>query len=108
MAGADTLLAGPYGPHVAILVMALATYLCRIAGVVIMSRVSLTPAIERGLAALPGSIVAATVAPLALKAGPAGILAVVSAILVARLARNELLALVAGLAVAAGARAVGL
>lgn len=108
MAAADGLLAGPAGPWLAILAMAVTTYLLRIGGVLIMSRVRITPRVERALAALPGSIVAATVVPIAIKAGPAAILGVGAAILTARLTRNELAALLAGLLVAAGARAAGL
>ncbi len=52
---------GPWGPYIAILAMALATYLCRISGVVLMGFIPLTPQVRRGLAALPGSIVFATV-----------------------------------------------
>ena len=108
MAGAESWLAGPAGPAAAIAAMALASYLCRIAGVVLMSRVRLTPSVERALAALPGSIVAATVVPIALTAGPPAILGVIAALGATRLVHNELAALAAGIAVAAGARALGL
>ena len=108
MAGAEGVLAGPWGPAIAIAAMALSTYLCRVAGVVIMSRVRITPAMERALVALPGSIVAATVAPLALKAGIPGILGVLTAVATAKLLHNELAALVFGLVVAASLRALAL
>ncbi len=65
----DALLAGPAGPWIAILALALVTYLCRASGVVLMSRVRLTPRVERGLRALPGSIVVATAVPTGLSAG---------------------------------------
>ena len=51
--------------------MVLATYLCRIGGVVLMSRVRITPRVERGLRALPGSIIVATILPLVLDGGHA-------------------------------------
>ncbi|WP_375459619.1 AzlD family protein [uncultured Enterovirga sp.] len=108
MAAVDGLIAGPAGPWLAILGMAFATYLLRIGGGLIMSRIRITPAVERALDALPGSIVAATVVPIAIKAGPAAILGVVTAIVTARLTRSELAALVLSLVVAAGARALGL
>lgn len=95
---------GSYGPALAIAAMTLATYLCRISGVVLMSFVRLTPGVRRALAALPGSIVAATVVPLAARSGldaVAGILAGLAAMI---LSRNELVALLAGLAVAAAFR----
>lgn len=98
----------PYGNVLAIAAMALATYLCRISGVVLMSRIRLTPRLGRALAALPGSIVAATVVPVALRSGPDAILGVVAGIVTMRLVRNELAALLAGLAVAAAVRALAL
>lgn len=98
----------PYGAAMAIAAMAVATYLCRVAGVLIMSRVRITRPIERALGALPGSIVAATIVPIALRSGPAAIAGIVAGIVVMRLVRNELAALVAGLGIAALARAIGL
>lgn len=97
-----------YGAVLAIAAMALATYLCRVAGVLIMSRVRITRRVERALGALPGSIVAATIVPIALRSGPAAVAGIVAAIVVMRLARNELAALLAGLGVAALVRASGL
>ncbi|NNM74606.1 AzlD domain-containing protein [Enterovirga sp. DB1703] len=84
--------------------MAAATYLCRVSGVVLMSRVRLTPAVQRALAALPGSIVAATVLPIAARSGPDAIAGIVAGVLTMALVRNEVLALAAGLGVAAGIR----
>src|SRR5215203_2973108 len=102
------LIAGPAGPYVAIAAMTLATYLCRASGVVLMSRVRLTPAIERALRALPGSIVVATVLPIALRAGVPAVLGLVAALAVMVRTRQELPSLVAGLAAVAAARALGL
>ncbi|HEV2557985.1 MAG TPA: AzlD domain-containing protein [Microvirga sp.] len=95
-------------PAIAILAMATATYLCRASGVVLMSRIAITPRIERALRALPGSIVAATVLPLALDGGPPALLGIAAAVVVMRLTRFELAALVAGLAAVALLRAAGL
>ncbi len=95
----------PFGSLFAIAAMALATYLCRISGVVLMSRIRLTPRVQRGLSALPGSIVVATVLPIAVRTGPDAIGGVVAAILSMRIVKNELVALLVGLAVAAGIRA---
>ena len=103
----NSLLAGSAGPYLAIAAMAVATYLCRAAGVVLMSRVRLTPAVERALRALPGSIVVATVLPIIIKAGAAAILGLTVALLVMSVARNELLALLAGLLAVSAARALG-
>jgi uncharacterized membrane protein len=98
---------GGWGSLIAILAMALATYLCRISGVVMMGFIPLTPAVRRGLAALPGSIVVATVLPLIERLGPAAAFALVAAIGSMVLRRSELLALVVGMAAVAGARALG-
>jgi uncharacterized membrane protein len=103
----NSLLAGSAGPYLAIVAMAVATYLCRAAGVVLMSRVRLTPAVERALRALPGSIVVATVLPIIIKAGAAAILGLAAALLVMSIARNELLALLAGFVAVSAARAFG-
>lgn len=98
----------PLGPALAITAMVLATYICRISGVLLMSRVRLTPGVERALRALPGSIVVATVLPIALASGPEALVAVTAGIATAYLTRNDLAALVAGLAVAAALRALPL
>jgi len=101
-------LTGPWGPTIATLAMAVATYLCRAAGVVLMSRIPITPRVERGLRALPGSIVVATVLPVAVQGGATTSLALVAALAVMTLLRNELAALVGGLGVVSLMRAVGL
>jgi uncharacterized membrane protein len=104
---AETLAGGPIGTALAILAMAAATYGCRVAGVLLMRRVRLTPTVERALAALPGSIVAATVVPLAFRSGPAAIGGILAGVAVMAIVRQEIVALIAGLACAAGLRAFG-
>jgi uncharacterized membrane protein len=104
----DAALAGPAGPWIAILALALVTYLCRASGVVLMSRVRLTPRVERGLRALPGSIVVATALPTGLTAGLPGFLGLATAAAVMALTRFELAAVLAGLGVVAAGRALGL
>lgn len=104
----DALLAGPAGPWIAILALALVTYICRASGVVLMSRVRLTPRVERGLRALPGSIVVATAIPTGLSAGLPGLLGLVTAAGVMALTRFELAAVLAGMGVVAVGRLVGL
>ena len=100
------LMAGPWGSTLVIASMALATYLCRIAGVAIMSRVRITPRIERGLRALPGSIIMATILPVALDNGPPAILALTATIAAMIATRNELVSLLAGLGALAVIRAL--
>jgi uncharacterized membrane protein len=103
-----TEIGGAPGAALAILLMCVATYLCRVAGVAVMSRVRLTPAVERGLRALPGCIMAAIVVPIGVASGVAAVLGISAAVAAMALRRNELLALSTGLAVVAGARALGL
>jgi uncharacterized membrane protein len=98
---------GPWGALIAIMAMALASYLCRISGVVLMGFIPLTPHVRRGLAALPGCIIAATVLPLIERLGPAAAVALLAAIGSMILRRNELLALVVGMSVIAALRAFG-
>ena len=99
---------GAYGAALAIGAMAVATYICRVSGVLLMSRVRLTPAVQRALAALPGSIVAATVLPIAVRSGPDAIAGIVAGVVAMALIRNEVVALAAGLSVAAAMRFTGL
>ncbi len=96
-----------WGAFAAIGAMALASYLCRISGVVLMGFIPLTPHVRRGLAALPGSIVVATVLPLIERLGLAAALALLAAVGSMVLRRSELLALLVGMAVISGARALG-
>jgi uncharacterized membrane protein len=93
------------GTLAAILAMAAVTYLCRISGYGLMGFVPLTPAVRRGLAALPGSIVLATLVPLIEKSGLAAAVAIVAAVIAMILTRREFVALIVGLAVVAGLRA---
>ncbi len=102
------LLGGPVGPILAILLMGVATYLCRSSGVVLMSRVRITPRVERALRALPGCIVVSTVLPIVADAGPAAALGLAAALLVMIRLRFELAALAVGLVVVWAARGWGL
>ncbi|MBF9234996.1 AzlD family protein [Microvirga alba] len=97
MTAIDTLIAGPWGATFAIAAMTVATFLCRIAGMVVMSRVRITPRVERGLRALPGSIILATILPVVLDNGVPAILALSATILAMVLTRLELVGLAAGL-----------
>ncbi|MDF2812461.1 MAG: branched-chain amino acid transporter [Microvirga sp.] len=100
--------AGPWGSVLAIAAMTLATYLCRVGGVVLMTRVRITPRVERGLRALPGSIIVATILPLILDGGIPAILSIGIAVIAMVLTRTELAGLVAGLGTLSLLRAFGL
>jgi uncharacterized membrane protein len=103
----DGLLAGPAGPLAALLAMALATYACRVSGVAVMSRVRVTPRVERALRALPGSIIVATAVPVGVAAGPAGVAGLVVAAATMKLTGFELAAILAGIGTVAAGRALG-
>jgi uncharacterized membrane protein len=92
----------------AIALMALATVLTRLGGFWMMAHVPLTRRVRRMLEALPGSVIAATVLPVAVHAGSAAMIAIAAAVGVMIVARNELVAMAVGVAVAALARAAGL
>jgi uncharacterized membrane protein len=96
------------GALAAILAMVVATYAMRAGGFWLMQHVPLTARLRRMLEALPGSVVVATVLPIAVREGPVAGLAIGAAGAVMLLWRNDLLAVVTGMAVAAAARAAGL
>lgn len=91
-----------------ILGMAAVTYALRIGGFLIMSRVAITPRVRRGLEALPGAIIVATVLPVALAGGVTALIGIVVAAVTMALVRQDLAAVVAGVGAAAFARSLGL
>jgi uncharacterized membrane protein len=97
-----------FGAFAAIVAMGLATYSMRAGGFWLMGHVPLTPFVRRMLAALPGSVIAATVLPIIAKTGPVAVLAVLAAGAVMVIRRNDFLAVIAGMAVATLARAMGM
>lgn len=103
---------GAIEPHhlgaLAIVAMAVATNLMRATGFWVMSYVPLTPRLLRMLEALPGSIVAAVVLPIAANGGPAVALAIIAALIGMTASRNELLAIFIGMVTAASIRSVGI
>lgn len=101
------IIAGPWGSAFAILAMGVATFLCRIAGALVISRMALTPRMERGLRALPGSVIVATILPVTLDNGPAGIVSLTATAAAMAVTRKELISLAAGLGTLSGLRALG-
>lgn len=81
-----------------ILGMAVATYASRAAGLMLMSRMSPGPRMERFMRAIPGAILASIIAPSALAAGPAEALATGVTALAAWRFRNLPLAMAVGVA----------
>jgi uncharacterized membrane protein len=100
-------IASPWGSVLAIAAMTLVTFLCRIAGVVVMSRVRITPRIERGLRALPGSIILATILPVVIDNGLPAIIALTAAIVAMAVTRIDIVGLVVGLGTLSIIRAFG-
>jgi uncharacterized membrane protein len=94
--------------YLAIAAMAAVTYLCRISGVAIMKHVHTTPRIQRALRALPGSVVIATVLPIAVETGAPAAFGLATGIGVMALTRIEFAALLAGLGAVVLARSLGL
>ncbi len=88
-------------------VIAVVTYITRVGGLVIMSRMSITKRIERSLGALAGSVLVAIVAPATLEGDLAAKAAVVAAIVIMLLTRNAVLAMGSGLVAAVAIRFAG-
>ncbi|MPR08771.1 AzlD family protein [Microvirga tunisiensis] len=107
MSSLGAVIASPWGSVIAIAAMTLVTFLCRIAGVVVMSRVRLTPRIERGLRALPGSIILATILPVVIDNGPPAIIALSAAIVAMAVTRIDIVGLLVGLGTLSIIRAFG-
>ena len=82
-----------------ILGMALVTYLTRIGGLWLMSRVSLSGRLKAWLEYLPGTILVAIVAPAVLGAGLAEVGAALATLLVAIRTRNVLVSMLVGVGV---------
>lgn len=98
----------PYGTLIALIAMAGVTYLCRASGVIFMNRISIGPRLARALRALPGSIVIATILPIAAQAGTPAFIGIAAAIGAMVVTRMEVAAIVAGLVAIAAMRALGL
>ena len=92
----------------AIAAMTAVTLSLRLGGYFLMSYVTVTARVRRMLDALPGSVIAAAVLPVALQGGAVAIVAVVLAMLAMYLSRSDIVAIVVGVGTAALLRAVGL
>ena len=92
----------------AIAIMGCLTFLIRVGGYWLMGYVQLTERKRRMLEALPGSIVAAVVLPIAANNGAAGLLAIGIAVAGMLLSGSTLVGVTAGIAAAALARYAGL
>ncbi len=84
----------------AVLVLALTTYLTRIAGLLAVSSMKVTRRLERVLEALAGAVLISIVAPAAIDGDVAMKCAVGAALVIMVLQRNATLAMAAGVATA--------
>jgi uncharacterized membrane protein len=92
----------------AIAAMSAVTVSLRTGGYFLMSYVTVTPRVRRMLDALPGSVIAAAVLPVALQGGVVAITAVLLAMLAMHLSRSDIVAIVVGVGAAALLRAAGI
>ncbi|WP_375571281.1 AzlD domain-containing protein [Ahrensia marina] len=93
------------GAWLAIGAMVVMTLLAKMMGFWVLGRVPLTPRLRRGLEALPGGVILATIVPITLESGPAGLLGIGVATLVMAATKKDWLAVGLGLASVAGYRA---
>lgn len=89
-----------------ILGMALVTYLTRISGQWLMSRVELSGRMKAWLGYLPGAIIVAIVAPAIFNAGLAEAGAALATLIVAARTRNLLLSMIVGVGIVVILRAI--
>jgi uncharacterized membrane protein len=97
----------PAGFFALLAAMTLVVYLTRAGGFWLIGRVRIGRRLERMLQAMPGAVIAATVAPILLTDGVSAWLAVAAAAGTMIVVRNDLAAVLAGVAVAALVRAGG-
>jgi uncharacterized membrane protein len=97
----------PLAYAAALAVMTAMVFCMRAGGYWLIGRITLSPRLHRMLDALPGAVIAATVAPILMKGGASTSLAVIAAVAAMIVVRNDFAAVVAGVGVAALVRAVG-
>ena len=97
----------PLGYAIVIVVMTVVVYITRAGGFWLIGRVKIGPRLAKMLDALPGAIIAATIAPLLVRGGVSALAAVGVALAVMIVVRKDFAAVAAGLATAALVRAAG-
>lgn len=98
----------PLGFIAMLAAMAAAVVLCRIGGYWLLGRFAIGARLHKILNALPGAVIASTIAPILFTGGASAWVALTAAALTMMAIRNDFAALAAGVAVAALARAAGL
>lgn len=89
------------GVMLAIVIMALVTYLTRAGGVFVMSRVPIGPRVERFINAMAGSVLVAVITPMAVNGDWGARMALVATLAVMLVLRKPLPAITAGILTAA-------
>lgn len=89
---------------IAILLMGVASYACRVGGFFLMGYVTVTPRVEAWLKAIPIALVGAIIGPVAAKGGPPEWLGLATAVLLMRLTANDFISAVGAVAVVAASR----
>jgi uncharacterized membrane protein len=97
----------PLGYGIVIAVMTIVVYLSRAGGFWLIGRIRIGPRLRKMLDALPGAIIAATIAPLLLHGGISALCAVGAALIAMVALRNDFAAVAAGIVAAALVRGVG-
>lgn len=92
----------------AILMMGLASYACRVGGYWLMRYVALTPQVEAWLGAIPIALMGAILGPIAAKGGPPEWLGLATAIGVMKTTGNDFLSAAAAVFVVAATRALAI
>jgi branched chain amino acid efflux pump len=95
------------GYAIVIAVMTVVVYLSRAGGFWLIGRVRIGPRLRKMLDALPGAIIAATIAPLLVHGGISAVAAVAAALLAMVTLRNDFAAVGAGIVAAALVRVTG-
>jgi uncharacterized membrane protein len=98
----------PLGFITMLVAMAAAVIFCRLGGYWLLGRFSIGPRLRKILNALPGAVIASTIAPILFTGGVSAWAALIAAALTMAVARNDFAALAAGVLIAAGIRAAGL
>jgi len=97
----------PLGWAAVLAAMALVVYVTRAGGYWLIGRITIGPRLRKMLDALPGAIIAATIAPLLAHGGVSAFCAVAAALVAMIALRNDFAAVASGLAAAALMRAAG-
>jgi uncharacterized membrane protein len=97
----------PLGFIAMLAAIAAAVTVCRIGGYWLIGRFTIGTRVRKILNALPGAVIASTIAPILFTGGVSAWVALLAAALTMIAARNDFAALAAGVAVAAGVRAAG-